>query len=98
MKILPLIGAAAIAIVAASVPARAQVVIDMSVITCGEFLKAPADRQDLVASWMQGYFSATKNLSTIDLRYVSRNSKVVGDYCKTHKSETLMNAIQKKAK
>ena len=98
MKILPLIGAAAIATVAASVPVHAQVLIDMSVITCGDFLKGPPDRQDLVASWMSGYFSATKNLSTIDLRYVARNNKVVGDYCKTHKSETLMNAIQKKAK
>jgi len=98
MKILPLIGAAAIATVAASAPVHAQVVIDMSVITCGDFLKGPPDRQDLVASWMSGYFSATKNLSTIDLRYVARNNKVVGDYCKTHKSETLMNAIQKKAK
>lgn len=98
MKILPLIGAAAIAVVAASTPVRAQVVIDMSLITCGNFLNAPADRQNIIASWMAGYFSASKNLSTIDLRYVARNNKVVWDFCKKHKSETLMSVIQKKAK
>lgn len=98
MKINLLIAAAAVGLVAASVPARAQVVIDMSLITCGDFLKAPPDRQDVIASWMAGYFSASKNLSTIDLRYVARNNKVVGGYCKTHKSETLMSAIQKKGR
>ena len=44
---------------------------------------------------MGGYFSATKNLSELDIRYVKRNAKVVGSYCKTHRSDTVMNAMQK---
>jgi acid stress chaperone HdeB len=44
---------------------------------------------------MAGYFSATKNLSELDIRYVQRNAKVVGGYCKAHKSDTVMNAMQK---
>ena len=44
---------------------------------------------------MSGYFSATKNLDTLDFRYVERNRRVVGNYCKTHKSETVMSAMQK---
>ena len=43
---------------------------------------------------MSGYFSATKNLSELDFRYVKRNAKVVGNYCKTHKSDTVMNAMR----
>ena len=46
-------------------------------------------------SWMSGYFSATKNLDVLDFRYVERNRKVVGNYCKTHKSDTVMSAMQK---
>ena len=34
---------------------------------------------------MSGYFSATKNLSELDFRYVKRNATVVANYCKTHK-------------
>jgi acid stress chaperone HdeB len=49
----------------------------------------------LIGSRMSGYFSARKNLNIIDFRYVERNRKVVGKYCKTHKSDTLVNAKQK---
>ena len=44
---------------------------------------------------MGGYFSAMKNLATIDARYVVRNSRKVANYCKNAKSETLMSAIQR---
>ena len=51
-------------------PARAQVIVDMSLITCQQMMDAPPERQQLIAWWMRGYFSAAKNLSTIDFRYV----------------------------
>ena len=76
-------------------PARAQVVIDLSLITCKQLLNSYAELQALISSWMSGYFSATKNLSELDFRYVKRNAKVVGNYCKTYKSDTVMNAMQK---
>ena len=76
-------------------PAYAQVVIDLSLVTCKQLLESDAERQTLLASWMSGYFSATKNLNELDFRYVKRNAKVVGNYCKTHKSDTVMSAMQK---
>jgi acid stress chaperone HdeB len=76
-------------------PAGAQVVIDLSLITCKQLLDSDAERQALISAWMSGYFSATKNLNELDFRYVKRNAKVVGNYCKTHKSDTVMNAMQK---
>lgn len=42
-------------------PAHAQVVIDLSVLTCKQLLDLDAERQALISSWMGGYFSATKN-------------------------------------
>ena len=56
-------------------------------IRCG---KADADK-----SWMSGYFSAAKNLAILDFNCAKRNAKVVGDYCKTHKADTVMNVMQK---
>jgi acid stress chaperone HdeB len=76
-------------------PAGAQVVIDLSLITCKQLLESDVERQSLISSWMSGYFSATKNLNELDIRYVKRNAKVVGSYCKTHKSDTVMSAMQK---
>jgi acid stress chaperone HdeB len=78
-----------------AMPAKAQVVLDLSLITCQQLLASDTERQALIGSWMSGYFSASKNLDTLDFRYVDRNRRVVGNYCKTHKSETVMSAMQK---
>ena len=78
-----------------AMPAKAQVVLDLSLITCQQLLAPDTERQALIGSWMSGYFSASKNLDTLDFRYVDRNRRVVGNYCKTHKSETVMSAMQK---
>ena len=75
-------------------PARAEI-IDLSLVTCKELLAADRDRQVLISSWMAGYFSASKNLNVVDIRYTERNRRVIGNYCKTHKSDTVMNAMQK---
>jgi acid stress chaperone HdeB len=85
------------ALLAASlaVPARAQTVIDMSLISCDQFSKSPQERKDVLSAWMGGYYSAMKNLTTIDARYVVRNSQKVASYCKKAKNETLMSAIQR---
>jgi len=77
------------------VPAKAHVVVDLSLITCKQLLDSDADRQALIGSWMSGYFSGTKNLNILDFRYVERNRRVVGNYCKTHKADTVMSAMQK---
>jgi acid stress chaperone HdeB len=76
-------------------PAGAQLIVDMSLITCDQFLKSEPERKDVLAAWMGGYFSATKNLSTIDARYFARNTSKVSSYCNKARNETLMSAIQR---
>jgi acid stress chaperone HdeB len=89
----------AVAVMAgAVVPAKAQVVLEMSAVTCEQYLKSAPEEQATLASWMSGYFNASKNVATVDLREAERNLKVVARYCKIHKKETLMNAVQKKAR
>jgi acid stress chaperone HdeB len=89
---IPLIAAAVMLALAS--PARAQV-IDLSLITCKDLLASDAERQTLIGAWMSGYFSASKNLNVVDFKYLERNQKVVGAYCKSHKSDTVMNAMQR---
>lgn len=80
-----------------SAPASAQVVIQMSEITCKQYLESDADRKLLLGSWMSGYYSASKNLNVLDFRYVKRNKAKAEAYCKKHKSNSLMNAVMKTA-
>lgn len=97
MKIKGTFFAAALVIVA-NAPAKAQVIIDLSLITCKDYQGYDSEKQDMVTYWMSGYFNAAKGYSTIDFKRLNRNIKVVGDYCKKHKNETLMSAIQQNAR
>ena len=88
---------AAIGLVAlsAGVPARAQVILDMSLITCEQYLGYDAARQEMVASWMSGgYFNASINQPVVSLERFEYNKRVVTDYCREHRRETLMSAIR----
>lgn len=96
MRKLALLAAAGVALY--TIPANSQVVIDMSAITCKQMKEIEKDDPDkavLIKWWMGGYFSATKNLSTTDLRYTKRNIEKVTSYCKKMPKVTLMDAIAK---
>ena len=92
-----MIGACALSLAALSIPAKAQVIVDLSLVTCGQYMGKDRDTQDVIAAWMSGYFNAAKNQSMVDLSRFERNRKAIEKYCKTHKLETLMSAIQRNA-
>jgi acid stress chaperone HdeB len=91
-----LIAAALLAGFAAK-PASAQVMIQMDQITCQQFMDADPDRQLLVASWLGGYYSATKNLNVFDSAYAKRNTDVAMKYCKEHKKDSVLSVVLKTA-
>jgi hypothetical protein len=78
-------------------PAGGQVKIDMSLITCGQYLSSDAERQETIAYWMSGYFRASRSQPVFDFQRFANNKKAVASYCKKRRDETLMSAIQKNA-
>jgi len=78
--------------------AKAQAALDMTMITCKQYLSQPADRQDILASWMSGYFNAARNNAVLDTARFERNKKVVTAYCRRNGAESLMSAIQRNAR
>jgi acid stress chaperone HdeB len=89
--------ASAIFAVTSVAPARAQIIVDMSLITCKQYLESDAERQELVAAWMSGFFNASRNQPRVDFARFALNKKRVEKYCKGHRPETLMSAIQRSA-
>lgn len=87
----------AAAMLAVTVPAKAQVVLDMNLITCGQFAKLPDADKLMISSWLGGFYSSTKNLTTIDSRYVKRNHEVIGKYCAEHPADKLLDVVMKEA-
>ena len=84
-------------LVVSLLPAKAQVRLDMTRVTCGQWLGYDPDRKKFVRLWMSGYFSASTNRDVLDLQYLQRNTEKVTAYCKTHKAERFMSAIRRTA-
>jgi acid stress chaperone HdeB len=83
------------ALLAATVPAKAQVVLDMSQITCGQYLDAAKDDQAFIASWLSGYFHAEFNNAELNLRAAKHNYDIIKRHCESHKKEMVMTTIKK---
>lgn len=79
-------------------PAKAQVVLDMTMLTCRQYLEADKGRQDLIAAWMSGYYSAARNNPVFNATLFTSNRNRVTAHCKRNRAETLMSAIQRSAR
>ena len=86
----------AIAILTASSygPVKAQVIVEMSALTCRNYLEAPPERQNLITAWMSGYFNAARNMPTVDFGRYATNKRLVAEHCRAHRDENLMRAIE----
>ena len=81
-----------------SLPATAQIRLDMNRVTCIDYLGYSAESRDFIRFWMSGYYNAAANSSVLNYDRLQSNSARVMTYCKTHKSGTLPDAIQEVAK
>ncbi len=79
-------------------PPTGQIKVDMSLITCKQYLSSDADRQEMIAYWMSGYFRGARSEPIFDFQRFANNKLAVGKYCKKNGGETLMSAIQKSAR
>jgi len=79
-------------------PNRAVVKVEMSQITCREFIDYSFDKSEAIGAWMSGYWNAQRGIETLDLNRYRANAKRVSNYCKSHKKATLLSTIEKVAR
>jgi acid stress chaperone HdeB len=79
-------------------PPGGQVKVDMSLITCKQFLASDAERQKMIAYWMSGYFRAYRGQPVFDFQRFANNRRALNAHCKKRGGETVMSAIQKSAR
>ena len=81
---------------AATTPAAAdaQVSIDMSRVTCAQYLAlAPAQSADFSA-WMSGWFNQKNGYVFVDLNAYARNVANVKSWCALNPAQTVMAGLQ----
>jgi acid stress chaperone HdeB len=80
-------------IVAASTAAVAQMTIDVTKITCGQFLAGKVADSRSVTIWMSGYYHGVNRNTLLDVNALQQDSQAVMDYCITHPNVVLMDAV-----
>jgi acid stress chaperone HdeB len=81
--------------VVAVLPAHAQVTIDVSKITCEQYiLFTVADPHD-IAVWLSGYYNGKRNNTTLDTQEFREHGKKVMEYCQLNLKSTVMDAAEK---
>ena len=85
----------ALSFISLTLPAAAQVTIDVSKITCEQYiLFTVADPKD-IAMWLSGYYNAKRNNTVIDTQEFREAGKKVMDYCQFNLKATVMDAVEK---
>jgi acid stress chaperone HdeB len=83
-------------IVFATASAQAQVIVDVSKITCDQYVHAKITTPNLIAAWLSGYYSAKRNNTIIDLGTLEDNVSKVKNYCYDEKNfkVPIMKAVE----
>jgi len=86
-----------IAFVGATIPSvgRAQMMIDMSRITCAQYLALPADQSRVISAWMSGWFNQKTGYVWINLNAYAKNVENVKAWCAANSEELLMTALER---
>lgn len=81
------------AILATSNVAWTQVTIDVSKIRCDQFLAGKVADSRSVTVWLSGYYHGLHANPLLDVNALQQNSQAVMDYCISHPSVILMDAV-----
>jgi acid stress chaperone HdeB len=74
--------------------AQAQVTIDMSKITCEQFLQNKVAHTRTIAIWLNGFHAGKQNNPVVDSQALERNAERVSRYCGSNRKVALMQAVE----
>lgn len=75
--------------------AYAQVVLDMSRVTCADYVALSPSQSKNFSAWMSGYFNQKAGYSWIDVAAYQRNIANVKQWCASNPQVTVMSALQR---
>lgn len=77
-----------------SLPVHAQVTLDVSKITCDQFVGYKITNPHNIALWLSGYYNAKRGNTVLDTQGLSENARKLEDYCLVHKKVPVMQAVE----
>jgi acid stress chaperone HdeB len=83
----------AAALALSSVPAHAEV-LDLSTMSCKQFLAGGDDEIKMVLTWMDGWYKGDEDKAIIDTTVFVENAKKFGAYCAANPTVSIVNAAE----
>ena len=73
--------------------AQAQVMVDVSKITCEQFRGYAITDPNNIALWLSGYYNGQRGNTIVNVQSFKENVEKVKDYCITNPKVTVMQAV-----
>jgi acid stress chaperone HdeB len=73
---------------------KAQVMVDVSKITCEDYFMDKITFSQYVVMWLSGYYNGKRNNTIIDPDAAKKNEEKVNQYCYQHRETTVMDAVK----
>ena len=74
--------------------ARAQVLLDVSKITCDQLILWKVTDPQHIAMWISGFYNGKRNNTVIDTQSFKASVDKVTDYCRGHRETPVMQAVE----
>lgn len=74
--------------------ARAQVMVDVSKITCNQFVTYKIENPKYIVAWLSGYYHGTRRDMTVDLNALIADAGKVESYCFMKPEVPLVEAVK----
>src|SRR5438552_16906990 len=84
----------AAALLLSSAPAHA-VVLDLSTMSCKQFVEGGSDEIKIVLTWLDGWYKGDQDEAIIDTHVFVANAKKFGTFCAANPSISIVNAAEK---
>jgi hypothetical protein len=81
-------------VLAASLSAQAQVTLDLSKVTCDQFIKYKVADPKLIAIWLGGYFHGKRGDTMVDTQRLNADADEVEKYCFKNPEALLMPSVE----
>jgi acid stress chaperone HdeB len=75
-------------------PAQAQVTLDVSKVTCEQYIGYKVTNPQNIAIWVNGYYHGKRGDVTLDTQGLVANAKKLRDYCRRNPQTLVMQAVE----
>ena len=82
-------------ILAAAQSAHAQVMLDLSKVTCEQWSGYKITNPQNIALWLSGYYNGKRSNTVIDTQGLAAENQKLRDFCITNPQMPVMQAVEK---